>query len=112
MGIRYDNRSRRVNREELYENKFKERGVSRIKHFTTPKFKELTIRQRAQLIREKYVWKLGDNYAKLAQKHYGDSKLWWVLAWYNKKPTDALIKAGDTIRIPQPINKILEFFGV
>ena len=74
MGIRYDNRSRRVNREELYE--------------------------------------LGDNYAKLAQQKYGDAKLWWVLAWYNQKPTDGLIKVGDTIRIPQPIDRVLQMFGV
>ena len=83
-----------------------------IKHYTTPKFKEITPAQRAQLIREKYVWKLGDNYAKLAQQKYGDAKLWWVLAWYNQKPTDGLIKVGDTIRIPQPIDRVLQMFGV
>ena len=112
MGIRYDNRSKRVNQDALYEEHFEKRDISKIRHYRTPKFKELTVQQRTQLIRNKHVWKIGDNYAKLAQQHYGDPKLWWVLAWYNGKPTDALLKVGDTIRIPFPLERVLGFFGV
>ena len=112
MGIRYDARAKRTNSDPLYEGHFDKKGVKRIKQYRTPVFKELTPAMRRQLSRKKHVWKIGDNYAKLAQEHYGDSKMWWVIGWYNRKPTDALLKVGDTIRIPQPIGKILEFFGV
>ena len=112
MSSRYNNSVPFINNNELYEDVFEDRDVNFIEQYRTGLLSHPTIEQRARIQTIQYVWKLGDNYAKLAQKHYGDSKLWWVLAWYNKKPTDALIKVGDTIRIPQPINKILEFFGV
>ena len=66
MGIRYDNRSKRVNQDALYEEHFEKRDISKIRHYRTPKFKELTVQQRTQLIRNKHVWKIGDNYAKLS----------------------------------------------
>jgi len=112
MGIRYDNRSKRINQEPLYEEYFEKKDIIRIRHYKTPKFKKITVQQRTQLVRTKHVWKIGDSYAKLSQKHYGSSKLWWAIAWYNGKPTDALLKVGDTIRIPFPVERVLGFFGV
>ena len=41
-----------------------------------------------------------------------DTNLWWVIAWYNKKPTEAHVKAGETIVIPLPLDKILRHLGV
>lgn len=112
MGIRYDSRPKRTNSDSLYDNHFDKKGVKQIRQYRTPVFKELTAAMRRQLTRNKHTWKIGDNYAKLAHQHYGDPKLWWVIGWYNRKPSDALLKVGDTIRIPQPVGKILEFFGV
>ena len=48
----------------------------------------------------------------MAAKHYGDPKLWWVVAWYNKRPTDAHYNIGDKVFIPKPLEKILRNFRV
>ena len=112
MPDRYQRRTRRVNEEDLYDNLFEDRGVKKIVQYTTPEFSKITSQMRGTLLREKYIWKIGDSYQKLAQAHYGDPRYWWILAWYNKKPTDALVKIGDTIRIPKPLDRILGFMGV
>jgi nucleoid-associated protein YgaU len=54
---------------------------------------------------------LGDRYWKLASRYYGDPKLWWAIAWYNQRPTEAHLKAGTKIFIPQPIDKVLSYFN-
>jgi nucleoid-associated protein YgaU len=48
----------------------------------------------------------------LAHKHYGDANLWWIIAWYNKKPTEAHVKMGDIITIPLPLDKVIRYLGV
>ena len=112
MPQRYQRRPTRINQEDLYENVLEKKGVKRIVQYTTPQFPTITPEMRSQLIREKHVWKLGDSYQKLAEINYGDPRYWWVLAWYNRKPTDALLSIGDVIRIPQPLERVLEFTGV
>ena len=54
-----------------------------------------------------HVYTLGDSLSKLAYKSYGDAKLWWVLAWFNSRPTDFHCKIGDTILIPKPLETVL-----
>ena len=48
-------------------------------------------------------------YSKLAHKHYGDSSLWWVIAWFNKRPTESHVTVGTVIVIPMPIQKVLKY---
>ena len=89
-----------------------ERGVNHITQFYTPRLRHPTRRGKSGLNRIGHVWKIGDRYWKLAQEHYGDGKLWWVIAWYNKKPTEAHVKIGDTIVIPMPLDQVLRQLGV
>ena len=56
------------------------------------------------------VWSLGDRMHKFAHEAYGDSELWWVLAWFNQKPTDAHYKIGDKIAIPHPIEDLVSLY--
>ena len=56
---------------------------------------------------ENYIWKYGDTYWSLASKYYADSKMWWIIASYNRKPTEALLKIGDTIKIPLSIAEVM-----
>ena len=60
---------------------------------------------------ELHVWSLGDHYYKLAERYYGDPNYWWVIAWFNKKPTEGHVKAGDIIRIPTPLGQVLTDIG-
>ena len=57
-----------------------------------------------------HIWKRGDKFYKLAHEHYGDSKLWWIIPWFNKKPFIADYKFGDVVHIPLSISKVYEYF--
>tara|TARA_R110000824_G_scaffold138078_2_gene302746 strand:- start:60 stop:287 length:228 start_codon:yes stop_codon:yes gene_type:complete len=59
-----------------------------------------------------HTWKVGDRFYKLAQEHYGDSTLWWVIAWFNQTPTESHLEIGDGIQIPMPLDKVLGIFDV
>ena len=112
MPDRYQRRPRRVNEEDLYDNLFEERGLKKVVQYETPILPAITAQMRSSLTRQKNIWKTNDSYQKLAQAFYGDARYWWVLAWYNGKPTDALVKIGDTIRIPLPLERILGFMEI
>jgi hypothetical protein len=57
-------------------------------------------------------WKSGDRMHKYAEAHYGDPTYWWVIAWFNKKPTDSHFKIGDLVKIPLPLMQVLSFYGL
>ena len=55
-----------------------------------------------------HAWKYGDMYWKLSSFYYGDPEFWWVIAGFNKKPTEAHNKIGDTIKIPIRLSDALQ----
>ena len=57
------------------------------------------------------TWKLGDRLYKYADKHYGDPSMWWIIAWFNKKPTENDFQLGEQVLIPLPLEKIFKHFG-
>jgi hypothetical protein len=71
-----------------------------------PNFEEIL-----QLDYVDHIWSMGDRYYKLADMYYGDSRYWWIVAWFNKKPTESHIKVGDIIRIPTSLGDILSAMG-
>ena len=106
---RYIDREVKRNVNRMYNNFFFNRGVNFITQFTTPTFEypdDLLIRD---LNIKKEVWKTGDRMFKYAHNEYGDVNYWWVIAFFNKKPTDNHFELGDMIYIPHPLELILEF---
>lgn len=88
------------------------RDVDYIQQYNTPKFVYPTAEEMSTLNVIRDVWKMGDRYWKLAYKYYnGRSDLWWVIAWFNKRPTEGGLKTGDVILIPTPLDRILEIYG-
>ena len=65
-----------------------------------------------QISTTQHVFSLGDTLFKISYKQYGDPKFWWVIAWFNSKPTDLHCEIGDIIFIPFPLEvlffKLLE----
>jgi len=110
MGIRYNNRSTKRNNSELYEEILEGRDLKQVDHYRTPAFEQLTLANRYSVQNIHHIWSVGDRYWKLAEKHYANPGLWWVIAWYNQKPTDAHVKIGDSIAIPLPLNRALKLF--
>lgn len=51
-------------------------------------------------VKDEHIWSHGDNLRKLSRSYYSSPDFWWVLAFVNKKPTDAHFNIGDTLLIP------------
>ncbi len=58
------------------------------------------------------MWRLGDRYWKLASENYGNAKYWWVIAWFNKKPTEQHVKLGETVLVPLFLDEVLTVIGL
>ena len=94
-----------LNNHELYKKKLKDRGVKSFKHYSKMKMSNITSEDMKNLTILDHTFVTGDSLAKLSYKYYGDTRYWWILAVFNKKPIDNLIKMGDTIHIPLPIEE-------
>ncbi len=99
-----------INGLEEFKNMFEERGVNHIRHFGTANFTYPDEDDILELQIDEHIWKRGDKLFKLAFTHYGASELWYIIAWFNKKPTEAHYKNGDVILIPKPVTTILNMF--
>ena len=55
----------------------------------------------------RHSFSFGDSLSKIAYKHYGDSRYWWVIAWMNGKPMDTFCKIGDVLLVPKPLEDAL-----
>ena len=108
---RYTNRKIFQNRNNLYEEMREERDVKYFRQYSTPNMKYPTATQMREIKTIPHIWKRGDKFFKLAHEHYGDSTLWWVIAWFNKKPTESHVELGTAILIPKPISKVLKYLG-
>ncbi len=108
---RFNRRKVYANRSEIYHEMAEERDVSHFRQYETPNFKYPTAEQMREIKIIKHVWKSGDKFFKLAHLHYGDSTLWWVIAWFNKMPTEAHPTLGSVISIPVPVQKVMKFLG-
>ena len=111
MSSRLDNRTIMNNRHQLYRRKCKKRGLSYFRHFDTPRFTNVTTEQMKDMDIVEVLWHPGDRLYKLANTHYGDPELWWVIAWFNEKPTDAHFSPGDPVLVPNPIEELLTLFA-
>ncbi len=109
---RYAKRRRFRNKEELYESLFEERGVKHIDQYETPTMPYPDAQQRKTLRHHTHIWGQGDRYWKLAAHYYGEPKYWWIIAWYNLKPTDSHCRIGDKIFVPKPLKRILSYFKI
>jgi nucleoid-associated protein YgaU len=55
------------------------------------------------------VPRVGDRFDTLAQKYYGDSTLWWIIAKANELSNGKLaLDPNQKIRIPMNIDAILD----
>ena len=111
MVSRYDNREIGENSTEQYYELLKDRGLKKINQYFSPSMRYPSGEEVSQLQTARHEWKLGDRYFKLADKYYGDSKLWWIVAWFNQMPTDAHVKIGDIVEVPLQIGLTLKIMG-
>ena len=107
MGDRYNNKTIFRNDHESYEAIFEERHVPYIRQYGTSTMMTPSVAQIMNFSTVPYIWAVGDRFYKLAIQFYSDPQYWWVIALYNKKPTEASINIGDVITIPLPLENVL-----
>jgi len=110
MGIRYNNRRIRTNSTQASKEARKRRGLKKVRQYTTPRLPEISPEDYSSVITEQHEWTYGDRYYKLAAKYYGNSEMWWVIAWFNQAPTESHLVIGDTIEVPISIDQVLTIF--
>jgi nucleoid-associated protein YgaU len=110
MTSRYDNKEAVKNQSELYKSFFKKRGIKFINQFRTGKLSFPSNKETSTIKQIDHIWRAGDKYYKLAQKFYNDPSLWWIIAWYNMKPTEGHVHPGQVISIPLPLDRVLAIF--
>lgn len=106
---RYKYRAVVKNDLEIYSEIFKKRGIKLINHFSTPNMTSPEEVNYENIKLVSHIWKEGDRYYKLAEKYYGDPKDWWVIARFNLRPTEAHNQIGDELKIPFPLEKVLNY---
>ena len=82
-------------------------NVPSIDHYDVVEIKNATVEDRRKIATVTHVWKYGDRYYNLATQYYGIPDYWWVIAWWNGRPTEANVKAGDKISIPLNLEETL-----
>tara|TARA_R100000808_G_C2088017_1_gene109446 strand:+ start:359 stop:700 length:342 start_codon:yes stop_codon:yes gene_type:complete len=96
------------NTNQLYRRLRALRGKRVITQYPTQTLNFATIEELQSLKMVSHIWTLGDRYYKLAHKHYGDANLWWIIAQFNKKPTEGHMKLGEVVYIPYPLDRVIE----
>ena len=112
MTSRYANTQIILNGADMYKKLFNKRNVKLIEQYATPQLVYPDVNDILELTVIYHTWKTGDRYFKLANQYYQDPALWWVIAWFNEKPTEHHVEYGENIAIPLPLEKILGFFEV
>jgi len=108
---RYVNRGVFQNEDRGYvETLFDARDIKVLLQYETARFYYPTIQERQSMNLSTEVWTSTSKLYNLANDIYGDPKLWWVIAWFNQKPTEAHFKTGDILYIPNSAREILGFF--
>ena len=113
MATRYDGlktKTTSTQNSETMKEILENRGLTQVTHYNTKTLKPLTSKQISTLTVDTHYWSSEDRYWKLSAKYYGDPKYWWIIAWFNNKPTEALLNIGDEVSIPTPLSKVLGMF--
>ena len=94
---KYKDAKKARNNNEMYSELFEERGLKNgvVQHRT----RTFSVNEKSMKT-IKHTWSLGDKLFKLSYQYYSTYDLWWVIALYNNKPTDAHYEFGDTVLIP------------
>lgn len=96
------------NTDPIYQGFFNKTGSKKINHLDLAIFGDaMNSNFIGKISITKKVYTSVDKLNKIAFKEYGDPKFWWIIAWFNGKPTDFDFKPGDEVYIPHPLEEVL-----
>ena len=108
---RYDDRLILLNKDPLYRTVLKRRGLTRMMQYETAIMRYPTPEDLRDITRVRHIWKVGDKFYKVANSYYLMPEYWWVIAWYNKTPSESDLEIGSVVLIPTPLEAVLDLFG-
>ena len=107
---RYNRREIFLNDNKKYRNVFfKDRYIEETFQYDSPKISYPTPSEIRSLNNVLLVWGATDKLYNVANKYYGSPEYWWVIAWYNKKASEAEFKVGDQFYVPLPLDAVLGY---
>jgi hypothetical protein len=112
MSRRFSTRRIVINDLEMYGSMLKKRGLKKIYQYETPTIYHPTADEMESLNLEAHRWTVGDRFYKLADEYYNNPRLWWVIAQFNKTPTESHVGLGDLVYIPLPLDEIMRLYGL
>jgi|TARA_R100001129_G_scaffold123497_1_gene86159 hypothetical protein len=98
-----------TNDRELYDDILTRKRVQAIRQYSTLNLTPFRANLDNKIQEINHIWKTGDRYFKLASQYYGRPELWWIIAFYNQKPTEGHVMKGDLIKVPTPIELVLYY---
>ena len=109
---RYSTNKIIVNKEESYDELFRDRGVKQISQYDSKSLYYPNAEEMSSIKFETKRWQVGDRLYKIASDYYGDPRYWCIIAQFNQKPTESHFQVGDIYYVPISIEQILEFYRV
>lgn len=107
---RYQKRRVFLNKDRNYKNVFfRRRGIEETYQYDSPIFSYPSNEFMSNLNNVPLIWKATDKLYNVANEYYGSPEYWWVIAWYNKKASEAEFKTGDLFYVPLPLEDVLGF---
>lgn len=100
------------NSQRIYKNIFEGRNIPFVNQYVTKNLRYPTSVDMRKLDISQHMWTVGDRYWKLSAQFYGDPEYWWVIAWFNQKPTEAHVNIGDIVLLPSPLEDVLAMYGI
>jgi len=95
-----------------YDYLFENRDVRVVYTIAMKQMNEMTDADRASISTRRYTWRTSDRYWQVAERFYGDPRMWFVIAYYNKAPTEFHLSNGQDILVPSNPRIILEKLGL
>ena len=111
MPTRYKKKYIVVNDSEYYAPLRQSRDLKTLRQYGTFPMRNPSLEQRMRVKTIDVQWTYGDRLYKMAHSFYGDSRYWWVIAWWNGYGLEADIKTGAYITIPVNIEEALKALG-
>ena len=109
---RYSKREIFINKNRKYKNTFfKDRDVEQIPQYDVVRIGYPTPAEMNSFTNTLLVWSATDKLYNLSNKYYGSPQYWWVIAWYNKKASEAEFTVGEQFFVPLPLESVLGYVG-
>lgn len=78
---------------------------------TTTTFRTPTESELMSVVYNTATWSMGQRLYKLSHQYYGDVQYWWLIALFNNISTEADLEFGQVIKIPIPLDVVLNLYG-